>query len=90
MKFADLHLVRCECIPKQIENGKLYYSEKYSIAIHLCACGCGEHTVTPINPSYGWEISIVGDKPTISPSIGKFRMACKSHYFVRNGKVEWC
>ena len=35
-------------IPNILENGILYISEKYKTAIHLCACGCGEHTVTPL------------------------------------------
>lgn len=36
-------------IPKKLEHGVLYYSQKYNTAIHLCACGCGNQTVTPIS-----------------------------------------
>lgn len=35
-------------IPENLEHGVLYYSQKYHTCIHLCACGCGNETVTPI------------------------------------------
>ncbi len=88
--MTELELVRSEVIPEQLENGKLYFSEKYRCAIHLCACGCGEKTVTPINAEHGWSLTIADEKPTLAPSIGNFAMPCRSHYFVRGGVIVWC
>ena len=30
----------CDTIPSDIEDGIIYISERFGIAIHLCACGC--------------------------------------------------
>ena len=36
-------------MPSELEEGVLYISIPYRTASHLCACGCGERVVTPIN-----------------------------------------
>lgn len=74
--------------PTPLEQGVLYISERFKTAIHLCACGCGEKVVTPLNPS-GWSVRISGGQATLNPSIGNWSMKCKSHYFIRNNKVVW-
>jgi|GEM_PF-1510907 hypothetical protein len=46
-------------IPEKLEYGVFYKSSKYNTAIHLCACGCGNQTVTPIkttNFGRNWDI----------------------------------
>lgn len=40
--------------------------------------------------SNGWDVTYRGGKLTISPSIGNFQFPCKSHYFIRENRVEWC
>jgi hypothetical protein len=87
---TQLELVPCEYIPKEMSDGKLYYSEKYGTAIHRCACGCGIQTVTPIHPITGWTIAIEGDKATLRPSIGNQQFPCKSHYWVTDGNIQHC
>lgn len=77
-----------EFIPSELEEGVLYISMKYKTATHLCACGCGSRVITPLSLGE-WEITFNGDTVSLSPSIGNFRFACKSHYFIRNSKVEW-
>lgn len=89
MKIEEFDLVECETIPTNIDDGKLYYSRKYGTATHLCACGCGSKVVTPCKPGF-WDMKILDGKPTLSPSIGNFQLPCKSHYFIRDGKVIWC
>lgn len=86
-----LRTVRLETMPawKDKEPGVLYFSEKYELAIHLCACGCGGETVTPIGNG-GWTITFdADDAATLSPSIGNQSWPCRSHYFVQHGKVVW-
>lgn len=74
--------VYVEFMPTVLEDGKLYISEKYNVAIHLCLCGCKEKTVTPLHPIDGWVLTKQGDKVTLTPSIGNYQMPCKSHYII--------
>ena len=90
MKHTSLRPEFVEFIPEVIEQGVLYVSEVYHVAIHLCACGCGEHTVTPFNCLQGWTYKREeGDLVTLDPSIGNFQMPCRSHYWVRCNEVVW-
>lgn len=94
MKTTNLELVRVHYMPINLEEGKLYYSEEYGTAIHLCPCGCGHLTVTPVkgtwkDTSHCWDITIEDEKPTLNPSISNYQIPCKSHYFVRNGEIVW-
>lgn len=85
LKKVPLELVPVEFIPevKDMEFGKIYYSEKYNCANHLCPCGCGKQTPLPIKEGE-WLIAILGDKATITPSI-QHRFHCLSHYIITNG-----
>lgn len=47
-KIFELQPVFCVEMPPVLEHGKLYISKEYKVAIHLCACGCGIKTVTPL------------------------------------------
>ncbi len=78
-------------IPNEIEEGKLYISSNYRIAIHKCACGCGEEVVTDFDNQRGWDLKKNDDNTvTLYPSIGNFNFPCKSHYYITNNKVIWC
>jgi hypothetical protein len=91
MRFMTLKPVFVETIQDSLEQGVLYVSEKYKTAIHLCACGCGELTVTPFNEKTGWTyVRDDQDRVTLSPSIGNFHILCRSHYFIRENRVDWC
>lgn len=77
-----------EFIPDQIEEGKIYISKKYKTAIHLCCCGCGEEVVTPLSP-VDWKLVESKNGISIHPSIGNWDYKCKSHYTIKDNKVEW-
>ena len=77
-----------EFMPKALEPGVLYVSEKYSTAAHLCACGCGEKVRTPIGPAE-WSLEYGRRGPTLSPSIGNWQRPCRSHYHIVDGRVHW-
>lgn len=91
-KLSELEPVFVEFIDFELEQGKLYISERFGTAIHLCACGwCNEKTVTPFhNPQTGWSMTNIDAKVTLHPSIGNFKMPCNSHYWVRDNKIIWC
>lgn len=74
-------------IPTSLEEGVLYISLEYATATHLCACGCGNPVVTPLN-RIGWELKFHG-KVSLNPSIGNFNLPCQSHYFIKENRVIW-
>lgn len=77
-----------EFIPSELKEGTLYISMEYGTASHLCACGCGEKVVTPFGKSL-WKLIYDGDHVSLKPSIGNWSYACRSHYWIRDGRVVW-
>lgn len=77
-----------EFIPRELEAGVLYISDRFKTASHLCACGCGERVVTPLTP-VDWRVRLAGGKVSLHPSIGNWNYACKSHYWIKNNEVIW-
>ncbi len=75
-------------IPKDLEPGILYVSEKFGFAAHLCACGCGSKIRTPLDPTE-WEFTDTKGGPTLFPSIGNWQQKCQSHYFITRGEIRW-
>ena len=73
---------------KIIKHGSKYSENKIAIC-PLCACGCGEKTVTPLGEN-GWNLTFDENGLSLKPSIGNFNIPCKSHYFITNNKVRWC
>ncbi len=90
MKITELKTVECVHMPEKLENGFIYVSREFDLAIHLCACGCGVDTVTPFNSDKGWNLIDDTDGITLTPSIGNQNFDCKSHYYVTNGKTVDC
>ncbi|WP_181956102.1 MULTISPECIES: DUF6527 family protein [Dyadobacter] len=59
-----------------------------SVAIHLCACGCGNEVVTPLSPA-DWQLKYDGAVISLIPSIGNWNFPCQSHYWITNNKIKW-
>lgn len=78
-----------EFMPNDIKKGVLYISMKYSLAIHSCACGCGEEVITPLDPSR-WHLIYDGKTVSLKPSIGNWNFPCRSHYFITSNRVVFC
>lgn len=76
-----------ETMPSIIEDGILYVSLKYKVAIHNCICGCKEKTVTPFSNG-GWTITIKENLVTLRPSIGNYQFPCRSHYYITDNNVQ--
>lgn len=89
-RLTELTPVYVDEIPKELDRGKLYISKQYGIAVHLCACGCGGKTVTPIRPGE-WTLSEQDGKVTLRPSIGNFmgENPYHAHYYITDNKIEW-
>ncbi|WFU32393.1 DUF6527 family protein [Bradyrhizobium brasilense] len=87
-RIATIRTEFVELIPSHLADGVLYVSRKYHTASHLCACGCRNKVVTPLNPS-GWQLGARQGKSTLYPSIGNWSFPCQSHYWIRNDRIEW-
>lgn len=77
-----------EFIPKSLQPGVLYISQRYMTASHLCACGCREKVVTPLSPA-DWQLRNDAGVVSLHPSIGNWNYACRSHYWIRRNRVVW-
>jgi len=91
-KINELSLKYCKHIPEKIEEGILYISKEFGVAIHLCACGCQGKTVTPIEKNdKGWTILEKDGLITLRPSIGNFsgEKPYHAHYYITNNKIDW-
>ncbi len=58
----------------------------------ICPCGCNEKIVLPVNDSTSprWGLKVANKSlPTLHPSVWRSK-GCKSHFFLRNGKIIWC
>ena len=77
-----------EYIPDELASGILYISMNYCTAVHKCVCGCGNEVVTPISRK-GWKLIFDGETISLTPSIGSWNLACKSHYFIINNTVRF-
>jgi len=76
-------------MPDDLVPGVIYISREYGVALHLCACGCGNEVVTLFGRS-GWELVENDGVVTLKPSIGNFSFPCRSHYYIRGNRVVWC
>lgn len=88
-RISEFEVKSVEKMPSKLEEGILYVSLENQVAVHLCACGCGEKTVTPLGMN-GWSLIFRDGELSLNPSIGNFNIPCKSHYFITNNKVKWC
>lgn len=75
-----------EFVPADLVEGVVYVSIPYSTVVHKCLCGCGMKVVTPIRPDK-WTLTYNGEAISLDPSIGNWSFSCRSHYFIRKGRV---
>lgn len=65
--------------------------EFWSVAMS-CPCGCKQRVELPVLPEVRphWTISVDRrNRPSLHPSVA-MREGCKSHFWVRQGRVVWC
>lgn len=88
MKVKHLTPQFVESFPTRLEQGELYLAMEFATAAHLCACGCGTKVITPFSPT-DWQMLFDGEMVSLRPSIGNWTFKCRSHYWVRSGRIEW-
>ena len=77
-----------ERMPSDLEDGILYIGIETGTILHRCACGCGHEVNTPLGRT-DWSFTYDGETVSLWPSVGNWSFPCRSHYVVKNNKVEW-
>jgi hypothetical protein len=85
---SKIQLRHVEFIPKTLDEGILYVSIHFKVAAHICPCGCGTKIITPLGPCE-WSFTEKKGEPTLYPSVGNWQIPCRSHYWIKNGHIEW-
>ncbi len=88
MRLARVEHRFVEVMPDTLEPGVLYVSMEFALAMHLCACGCGEEVVTPFSPAE-WRLTFDGETVSLDHSIGNWSFHCQSHYWITENRVLW-
>lgn len=82
LKKVEIQAVFVEFIPEQLEENKVYISEKYGVSVHNCLCGCGLKTVMPLGAGQ-WNFTLDdAGRVSFTPSISNSQYECKSHYII--------
>ena len=66
-------------------------NENWAVAFR-CPCGCGKRLeLLLIDEAYpNWSLTLTqGGVPTLYPSVW-LKTGCRSHFWLREGKVIWC
>lgn len=75
-------------LPVHPTAGVIYVSIEFATTMHLCCCGCGGNVVLPLRPG-AWQLTYDGVNVSMWPSVGNWSFACRSHYVISNGRVDW-
>jgi hypothetical protein len=84
-----------EELPDQPQPHKLYLvgdADAHWMAAMVCPCGCGDliQLATGLTGRPRWDVWLEkGDLITLHPSVRR-KVRCRSHFFVRHGKIVWC
>lgn len=73
-----------DMIPGTLKQDIIYISREHKTAIHLCLCGCGHESVTPLNPITGWNLTEKEGKISLIPSILNTGCPNRYHYIITN------
>jgi hypothetical protein len=65
---------------------------QYWLAALTCPCGCGDTIQLSMMQGQRPRWTLVERHmrfPTLAPSVDR-TVGCKSHFFVRGGRIQWC
>lgn len=88
-------IIADESLPTKLERKALYIVEEDGFEEHaamICPCGCGAvlymNLLTDERPC--WKVTRhIDGTSTLYPSVWSTK-GCRSHFWFRRGRVEWC
>ncbi len=94
-KGKPYRYVHVEEFPDRLESSKLYLAGDngyFWAAAMLCPCGCGDvielNLLKKARPC--WSVTEHPDgSASLMPSIWR-RQGCRSHFYLRHGRIDWC
>lgn len=90
-----LRIIKGDSLPTRLPRRDLVLAhddgEDWCVGMR-CPCGCGAAiellVVAEAKPR--WDVKIDGnDIPTLTPSVW-LQKGCRSHFWVRKGRIYWC
>lgn len=88
LKISSITSQFVDRIPKVMDDGVLYISDKFATSAHNCCCGCGGKVVLPLKAGQ-WTLTNRKGKISLSPSVGNWSLACQSHYWIEDNAIRW-
>lgn len=90
-----LRIVEGDSLPAQLPRRDLVLArdadEDWCVGMR-CPCGCGRVIELLVIPEAKprWDLTVdAKGRPTLSPSVW-LQKGCKSHFWLRDGRVQWC
>lgn len=90
-----LEIVEGDSLPERLPRRNLILAredgEDWCVGLH-CPCGCGERLemMTLGNVAPRWDVQLDGKgRVSLHPSVWR-RVGCRSHFWVKAGKIVWC
>lgn len=90
-----LRTIHLEELPEQLDAGVVYVlgegPHRWFVAL-LCPCGCGATVQVSLlaDAKPRWHLLEHPDKTiSLHPSVWR-KVGCRSHFFLRNGCIQWC
>jgi|ERR1051326_8703920 hypothetical protein len=87
MKVRVIRPSYVEQFPEKLEEGLLYICEDFQLTAHKCCCGCGEDVYNKLSPVKWQLIKQPDGTVSLTPSIGNWNYACRSHYLIKGNRV---
>lgn len=79
---------------QKLEDGIFYVVDNSPYVEYNCPCGCGRVVTLPTKKHQdgydGWGFEEQDRKVTLSPSVYSTGFPCRSHYFIRENRIDWC
>jgi hypothetical protein len=90
-----LRIIEGDCLPSRMPRRDVILAcddgEDWCLGMS-CPCGCGNViellVVAEAKPRWDVVVDSKG-RPTIAPSVW-LRKGCRSHFWIREGRVHWC
>lgn len=91
LKKVEIEPVFVVEMPCYYERNKIYISEEYRTAVHLCLCGCDEKVVMILDDGSKWWrlVKEKNGKVSFIGSVGNYSFPCQSHYIITNNVANF-